>query len=94
MLLPAQESLMNNEYPPKHTTREDVEKLARDNPIIFSALNAMYSGHISFEQAMLEAVKLLAKHNAYLEQTVLKHALVLEPVSVPLQESSDENKGN
>ena len=65
--------------------RRDIEELARDNTLIHSVLNSVHSGHCAFEQAMMEAVVLLAKHNLELENAVLKHVRISGPSNIKLE---------
>lgn len=44
------------------TTPADIERLALKNPAVKAALTHWRLGHCSYEQAMMEAVKLLAEH--------------------------------
>jgi hypothetical protein len=70
----------------KPTTRKDIEDLAQQNPIVAHVLNATSSGHITFDQAMMEAVILLAKHNSRLENDLLDHMIATtHPLVIKLE---------
>lgn len=55
------------------TDPDEMWVLGRDNPIVHTCLTLYQKGELTFEQAMMSAVKFLATQNQHMFAEVVKH---------------------
>lgn len=60
------------------TTKEDIEALSLDNPLVYKMMTEYFNGHISWENALGEMVKFLIEENRNLKD-LLKNCVENTP---------------
>ena len=69
------------------TTQEEIRELAKHNSVVHMAVNMWERDFVSWEEAMMMAVKVLAKQNEILQQSMTQ--ILANSTSVRLEGNHD-----